>query len=325
MIGLKDGYNRKIDYLRISVTDRCNLSCIYCVASEKPEFLPQEEILTFEEITLIARAAVKAGIKKIRITGGEPLLRKGIEELISSLSEIKGLKDLSLTTNGMLLSEKAEKLFEAGLRRVNISLDTLNAEKFKEITRGGNLQKVLEGIDQALEVGLNPVKINTVLLDETAEEDVDAFIELVYQKPVHVRFIEKMEFDDDCGATSNVKCSSLIEIVSKKAELEETKGPLGYGPATYLKPRGAKGTIGFICPYSRHFCDRCNRLRLTADGKLRPCLFSDKEVDLKAVLRGSGLKEDQVIQKIKVALLLKPESFKHAFKERRRTMRQIGG
>lgn len=322
---LKDRFNRTIDYLRISVTDRCNLKCVYCVSSENFKFIPHSELLTYEELILISKAAVKCGIKKIRITGGEPLVRRDIEELVSEISKLEGLLDLSLTTNGILLAEKADRLFRSGLKRINVSLDTLNPEMYKRITGGGNLNRVLEGIEAALEVGMNPVKVNAVLLDESVEEEINSFLELVYRKPVHVRFIEKMDFDDDCGTTSGIKCSSLIETVSKLVELEETEGPLGFGPATYVKPKGAKGTLGFICPYSRHFCERCNRLRLTADGRLRPCLFSDLEIDLKEVLRTEGAGEDEIVRRISEALLLKPESFKKAVRKKERTMRQIGG
>ncbi|MCX7832453.1 MAG: GTP 3',8-cyclase MoaA [Actinobacteria bacterium] len=322
---MKDSFNRTIDYLRISITDRCNLKCIYCITSENLSFLPREQVLTYEEVLKVSRAAVKAGIRKIRITGGEPLVRRDIEELVSEISKIEGIYDLSLTTNGTLLRNYAERLLRAGLKRINISLDTLNSERFKQITGGGDLNQVLEGIDAAISVGMDPVKINTVLLDDGVEEEIDLFLNLVYRKPVHVRFIEKMDFDDDCGSTSSIKCSRLIELVSSRAKLKETEGPFGFGPATYFKPEGARGTIGFICPYSRHFCSRCNRLRLTADGKLRPCLFSDIEVDLRPILRDVNFKDSDLLEKIREALTLKPESFKQAKRSKKITMRQIGG
>jgi cyclic pyranopterin phosphate synthase len=322
---LEDRFKRNIDYLRISVTDRCNLKCAYCVATGNPEYVPHHEILTFEEILLVARAAVASGIKKIRLTGGEPLVRKDIVRLIEYLSRIEGLKDLSLTTNGLLLKDLSKELYRAGLRRINISLDTLDPVRYRRITGGGDLKQVLSGIEAALTTGFDPVKINAVLLDEEVEADLDAFIKLVYEKPVHVRFIEKMDFDDDCGTRSNLKCSTVIEMLSSKVELEETEGPIGYGPANYVRPRGALGTIGFICPYSRHFCERCNRLRLAADGKLRPCLFSDIEIDLKPLLRSSEASVEAIVEKIRQALEIKPESFKQAIKKHKRSMRQVGG
>lgn len=321
---LKDRFKRTIDYLRISVTDRCNLACSYCVTTNV-SYIPHGEILSFEEILTVARAAVKTGIKKIRLTGGEPLVRKDIVKLVDYLARIDGLKDLSLTTNGILLDGLAEELYRAGLKRINISLDTLDAARYRTITGGGDLNRVLDGIEAALKTGYDPVKINVVLLDEDVEKELNAFIRLVYEKPVHVRFIEKMDFDDDCGAKSSLKCSTLIEMISSQIELEETEGPVGYGPANYVRPKGAMGTIGFICPYSRHFCDRCNRLRLTADGKLRPCLFSDAEIDLKPVLRDPKATPEAVAKKIKEALEVKPESFKQAVREHKRSMRQVGG
>lgn len=322
---LKDKFNRKIDYLRISVTDKCNLRCIYCVPKKGVKSLPRSEVLTFEEIVLIAKASVKAGIRKIRLTGGEPLVRKDIVELIRILAEIKGLEDLSLTTNGIYLKNLAKKLFEAGLKRINISLDTLDPNRYKEITGGGDLSKVLSGIDEALEVGFDPIKINSVLIDSGVEAEAERFLDFIYKKPVHVRFIEKMEFDDDCGSAGKLDCGRLEKLILSLVEAEETKGPLGYGPARYIKPKGAKGTVGFICPYSRHFCPECNRLRITADGKLRPCLFSDAEVDLKKVIREEAGSQKKIIEKIKEALSLKPESFKTAIKLKKRSMRQIGG
>lgn len=322
---MKDNFERKIDYLRISVTDRCNLNCSYCITQDV-KFLPHSEILTFEEIVKIAEAAVKIGITKIRLTGGEPLIRKDIVELVRKLARLSGIKDISLTTNGQLLSSLAKDLKEAGLRRINISLDTLNPESYRLITGGGSLEKVLEGIDRAIEVGMDPVKVNAVLTGDYIDSELDSFIDLVYRKKVHVRFIEKMEFDDNkCGSTEGIDCQQIKQKISEKIRIEETEGPYGFGPAKYIKPEGALGTIGFICPYSRHFCSECNRLRITADGAVRPCLFSDLEVDLKDVLRASHYSEEKLIERLKEALSMKPESFKKAVRLNKRIMRQIGG
>lgn len=320
----KDNFHRKIDYLRISVTDRCNLRCVYCMPPEGINLLGHDEVLSYEEIIKIVRAAVKAGLTRIRITGGEPLVRKDIPQLISEISATYGVRDLSLTTNGVYLAKLAEPLYVSGLRRLNISLDTLNPERYLEITRGGDLSQVLEGIDKALEVGFNPVKINTVAIKGVVEEELERFKELVYAKPVHVRFIEKMDLG---GSDSQdfYSCKEIMEKVSKATEIEETEGPIGAGPARYIKLKGTRGTIGFIGLYSEHFCDSCNRLRLTADGKLRTCLFAGEEFDLKTFIR-DGASEEEIVGFIEKALKEKPENFKEALKSKgKRAMRQIGG
>lgn len=320
----KDSFHRKIDYLRISVTDRCNLRCVYCMPPEGIKLLSHDEILSYEEIILICKAAVKAGLTRIRITGGEPLVRKDLPELISEIAAIEGIKDLSLTTNGIYLKELAKPLYSAGLRRVNISLDTLDPQKYAKITRGGDISRVLEGIDEALEVGFDPVKINTVAIKGVVEDELDRFKELVYAKPVHVRFIEKMDLS---GSNSHgfYSCREIMDRFARTVEIEPTEGPKGAGPAKYIKLRGAKGTIGFIGLYSEHFCDTCNRLRLTADGRLRTCLFAGEEFDLKTFVR-NGASEEEIVDFIEKALKRKPENFKEALKSRgRRVMRRIGG
>ncbi len=320
----KDNFHRKIDYLRISVTDRCNLRCIYCMPEEGITLLNHDEILTYEEIIKISRAAVKAGLTRIRITGGEPLVRKDITELISEIAAIPGVRDLSLTTNGIYLENMAEELYSSGLRRINISLDTLNPERYLKITRGGDLNRVLKGIDRAIEVGFNPVKINTVAIKGVVEDELERFKELVYVKPVHVRFIEKMDITNS-DSQGFYSCKEIMERFSKTTEIEETEGPVGAGPARYIKLKRAKGTIGFIGLYSEHFCDSCNRLRLTADGKLRTCLFAGEEFDLKTFIR-NGASQEEIVDFIEKALKKKPENFKEALKSKgERTMRQIGG
>lgn len=320
----EDRYKRTIDYLRISITDRCNMRCVYCMPETGIKLLPHSEILTYEEILTVVRAASEMGINKVRLTGGEPLVRRDLPDLIEQIWMIPGITDVALTTNGMLLGEFAETLYARGLRRINVSLDTLNAERFRQITRNGDLDRVMAGIEKALEVGFDPVKINVVAVDEHIEEEIQSFLELVYARPVHVRFIEKMDIGNGCGQKGNYSCSDLIDKLKQFVNLERTDGPPGHGPAYYVQPEGASGTIGFICPYTRHFCARCNRLRITADGKVRPCLFSDAEIDLKTALRGDGSLE-AVKRILNQALNQKPESYQKARHLHRRNMRQIGG
>jgi len=289
MTGLSDSFQRPIDYLRISVTDRCNLKCFYCMPEKGVALLPRENLLSYEEIARVAAAAVGLGISKLRLTGGEPLVRAGLVDLVYMLSNIPGLGDLSLTTNGLLLADLASALKRAGLRRVNVSLDTFNPQRFKRITGGDGLEAALKGIDAAKEAGLDPVKVNTVVIPGVNDDELLAF----GQRSVegwHVRFIELMPF----GQARDLPPLSASQMA---ARLEEAYGPLtqalngGGGPARYFRLPGAKGTIGFISPVSQHFCFACNRLRLTAEGKLRPCLLNDTEVDLRSPLRDGATAE----------------------------------
>lgn len=319
-----DSHNRKIDYLRLSITDKCNLRCIYCMPAEGLKLKPRAEILSYEEIELFANCAVEKGISKIRLTGGEPLIRRDILDLIKTLTSIPGLKDISLTTNGVLLAEHSEALVEAGLKRVNISIDSLNPDIFRQITRNGKLDRVIKGVEKAIESSLAPVKINVVVL-RGINEDVSDFIRLTFEHPVHVRFIEYMPFSKEIGMEKSVSSAELKEKIKKFGRLEQAVSPTGAGPARYFKMKGALGTIGFISPMSDHFCPKCNRLRLTADGKLRTCLFSDEEIDVRKFLRSPDAKKEvgKLIQK---ALLEKPKN--HSESRRRdfqRRMSQIGG
>ncbi len=287
MTGLSDSFQRPINYLRISVTDRCNLRCIYCMPPEGVCLMPHAEILTYEEIHTVVEAAAELGISKVRITGGEPLVRAGLPELVRMLARIRTIDDISLTTNGMLLSRYATELKQAGLRRVNVSLDTLVPEKFRDITRGGNLNDTLEGIEIAKSVGLTPVKINVVIMPGINDNEVLDFARQTIYEDWHVRFIEQMPFT--CKPTSIsefASASSVRQRLETLGKLEPCQ-VIGNGPAKYYRWPGAKGTIGFITPISEHFCFQCNRLRLTADGKLRPCLLSEREIDLRKSLRSS--------------------------------------
>jgi cyclic pyranopterin phosphate synthase len=315
---LVDNFGRKITYLRVSITDRCNYRCIYCQPEEQFEFISHQEILRYEEIVEIIEEAVNLGVSKVRITGGEPLARKGVVGFIKKLREIKKLEDISLTTNGFFLSEYAEKLKEAGLNRVNISLDSLQEEKYKKITRGGSLDKVLKGIDSALKAGLLPIKINTVLIRGINDDEVEDFIRLALERPLNIRFIEFMPSGEEVINKLENKFISVLEIkenFTEKYLFRRIDINSGNGPAKYFQIKGGQGTIGFITALSQHFCETCNRIRLTSEGKLRPCLFSNKEVDIKQAIRNA--KTDDKIIRSKIirdniieAINIKPQGHK---------------
>jgi len=337
----RDAHGRRIDYLRISVTDRCNLRCSYCMPEEGVPWKPVSEILSYEEIERFAAAAVTLGITKIRLTGGEPLVRKGLADHIRRLREMTGLEAIALTTNGTLLEQHARSLRAAGLSRVNVSLDSLDPDVYSTITRGGDLDDVLAGLSAALDEGFSPVKVNVVVV-RSLHQDLGAFADMAIDRPLHVRFIEYMPVGDASpeGGRGHGGCwteedhvpaeeilGDLVSATQKRGigELEEmprSAGPEGWGPARYFTARGAKGTLGVISPLSRHVCGQCNRLRLTADGRVRPCLFSDGEFDVRSVLREGT--DDDVRAVIQTALQAKPKE--HG--ERRGTKRwmsQIGG
>jgi len=339
-----DGYGRHIDYLRISITDRCNLRCVYCMPADGVPALPQDDILSFEEIERFVRAAASEGISKLRLTGGEPLVRTGVVEHARRLMEIDGIEAVAMTTNGILLPRYARDLVDAGVTRVNISLDSLDPDIFRQITRGGDLAKVMAGIEAAFEAGMDPVKLNVVVV-RRLEQDVVGFAKLTMNMPIHVRFIEYMPVGDreagdgPCGADSGAGWTEADHVPSDEllARLTEegrsaglgeltpvvrSQGPSGWGPASYYTFPGALGTIGMISPLSHHFCGECNRLRLTADGRLRMCLFSDEELDARTVLR-SGSDED-VRALVRDALMRKPEGHEQRRGTTRR-MSQIGG
>lgn len=324
---LQDAYQRRIDYLRISVTDRCNLRCTYCMPEDGVQSICHPEILRYEEIEQIVDAAIGLGIRKFRITGGEPLVRKGIVDFIATLSPKKGVEDLSMTTNGTFLTFYAKKLKEAGLDRVNISLDTLKPDRFYGITRTSNLNRVMEGIEAALAENLHPVKINTVLLPENEDEILD-FAKLTLDKPLHIRFIEFMPIGAGCKSTGKgLTAMQAMEKLKSMGELFPEKIPAGGGPAKYYRFPGALGTIGFITPMTEHFCHLCNRLRLTAEGKLRACLTLNHEIDLKRILR-EGANRGELEKAFLQIIHLKPRShcLGEEFSERSfRGMSEIGG
>jgi len=317
---LIDNFGREISYLRVSITDRCNYRCIYCQSEKEFEFIPHQEILRFEEIVEIVQEAVNLGITKVRITGGEPLVREGIVNFIKQLRKIDRLEDISLTTNAFFLSEYTEKLKEAGLNRVNISLDSLQEEKYKKITRGGSLEKALKGISSALKAGLLPIKINTVLIRGINDDEVEDFVRLTLDRPLNIRFIEFMPSGKEVINEFESKFISVQEIkekLIKKYLLDPVKISTANGPAKYYQIKGGQGTIGFITALSQHFCKTCNRIRLTSEGKLRPCLFSNTEVNIKQAIRklargkSEGFLRKKIIRdKLKEAVRLKPEGHK---------------
>ena len=325
---LKDQYERTINYLRVSVTDRCNLRCQYCMPEEGIPLIPHEDILKYEEILRLGRVYAKAGISKVRITGGEPLVRKGIVDFVSQLAKTPGISDLSMTTNGVLLKEFARPLKKAGLKRINISLDTLNPEKFYTITRRNKFREVWAGIEEALKIGLSPVKLNVVTINGTNHNEVIDFARLTQRLPLTVRFIEYMPAGGDQWNPELVfPASKAKKAVEKLGELRPIKQESSMGPADCYQIKNAFGEIGFINPISRHFCKSCNRIRLTSDGHLRPCLFSDKEIDLKPFLR-KGCSDEKLLEILHKALSQKPEQHHietMQFKKCQRTMSAIGG
>lgn len=288
---MEDSFGRNINYLRISLTDRCNLRCKYCMPEDGIDKCDHSDILSLEEIYEIIVNFVELGVDKIRFTGGEPLVRKGIVDLISKVSRLEGIRDIAMTTNGIFLKDMASDLKAAGLKRVNISLDTLNSEKYKTITRCGDLQKVLDGIKEAKRVGLTPIKINTVLIGGFNEDEIESLVDLTRKDNIDVRFIELMPIGE-ASSWAKEKFISNERVLEKIKQLEPVKREDISSPAMYYKLPGAKGKVGIINPISCKFCENCNRVRLTSNGKLKMCLHSNREIDLKTPLRnGMDLKE----------------------------------
>ena len=328
-----DRYNREINYLRISITDRCNLRCMYCMPKEGMSLIGHDDILRYEEILRVVKVAVKLGIVKVRVTGGEPLVRKGIVDFLASLKTIDGLKDISLTTNGILLEAFAKPLFDAGIKRINISLDSLNPQKYASITRRGDLKVVLKGIEEAFRTGFSPVKINVVVIKGFNEDEVLDFARLSFEKPYQIRFIElmpigKVGIDNNGKYISN---DSVIERIESFYTLDPVAGNSKKtdGPARLYRMRHGLGEIGFISPMSHYFCESCNRLRLTSDGYLRACLLSDEEVDLRGPLR-VGCSDLELEDLIRTIIAKKPKRHDISYdkihiKKCVRDMSSIGG
>ncbi|MDP2938935.1 MAG: GTP 3',8-cyclase MoaA [Candidatus Omnitrophota bacterium] len=324
---LIDRYNRRIDYLRISVTDRCNLRCIYCMPECGIIHKPHKELLSFEEIIEIVAVMAELGIDKIRLTGGEPLVRKDLVNLINSLSKIKRIKDISMTTNGILLKRYAKELKQAGLMRLNISLDSLRQDRYKIITRQGRLEDVLEGIRGSFKVGFSPIKINILLLEDIDECEISQFLRLTNENPINLRFLEFMPVNSFYKSEKLFSSQMVMDIARRFQEVEETS-VYGNGPAKVYKFKNALGTFGIISPMSHKFCDTCNRLRLTSDGLLRLCLHSDLKVNLREPLR-RGLSQEEIIRLIKLAVEIKPKQHfldkETILKSQEFSMCQIGG
>ncbi len=328
-IDLIDAFSRPIHYLRVSVTDKCNLRCVYCMPEGGLPWLRRDEILSYEEIAVVVRAAASVGVRAVRLTGGEPLLRRDLHRLVGAIAQIPGIEDISLSTNGLLLEEQVEALARAGLRRVNVSLDTLRSERFESIARRPGLDKVLAGIDAAIAAGLAPIKINCVAMRGRNDDELEAFAGLTRRRPVHVRFIEAMPVVEYAEAQREayVSAGELLERLRAIGDLAPVDGPAGNGPARYFAYPLALGSIGVISPLSHDYCERCNRVRLTADGRLRLCLFGDFHVDLRGPLR-SGAGEDELAGIMQRSMLIKPERHHLRLGEpasRMRALSEIGG
>jgi cyclic pyranopterin phosphate synthase len=323
-----DGFGRRINYLRISLTDRCNFRCVYCMPAIGMQFTPRPELLTSDELLLVVRAAAAAGFQKLRLTGGEPTLRPDLVELVAAMKAVPGIEHIAMTTNALRLGKLAGPLKDAGLDRVNISIDTLDPQKFRQMTRGGKLELIWEGIEAADRVGLRPIKLNAVVVRGLNETEVPQLAALTLKYPWEMRFIEVMPLTGvaDVAQDGVVKSEELI------AELEAIHGPLedlGLAPsdsARRYRIPGAKGKLGFISAVSDPFCATCNRMRLTADGRLHLCLLRDDEVDLRAAIR-AGATQEQVEQIVRHAVALKP--WGHGLPEHvlptLRGMSQLGG
>lgn len=323
-MSIVDKYLRRINRLRISVTDLCNLRCVYCRPESGLDLSRHKDVLTYEEIITVVRHAVKLGIKSFRLTGGEPLFRKNIEYLLWMLGNVQGIEDLAMTTNGIYLKNYAKILKEIGLFRLNISLDSLNDSKFREITRGGKLKDVLDGIDEVLHLGFKNTKINVVAMKGINDDEFEEFAKLTLERDLEVRFIEYMAMNKESLASGDkyIPMADIIDIIEKNNELIALPPPRrGSGAAKVYKIKGAMGTLGFVSAVSQPFCNSCNRLRLTSDGKLRSCLLSGGEVDLKTILRNNPT-EQQLTDAFLRAANMKPSV--HSGKGHV-VMHQVGG
>jgi cyclic pyranopterin phosphate synthase len=326
---LVDGFNRPISYLRVSVTDKCNLRCVYCMPESGLPWLRRDEILSYEEIAEIVRAAAAVGVRAVRLTGGEPLVRRDLARLVGEIARVPGIEDVALSTNGLLLEEQLPELTAAGLRRVNVSLDTLQPRRFEEIARRPGLEAVLRGIDAAAAAGLSPIKINCVVMRGRNDDELDAFAELTRTHPVFVRFIEVMPVHEnrELSREGYVSSDEILERLRQNAELIAVPGPTGNGPARYFAFPGAAGAVGVISPLSHDYCERCNRVRLSADGHLKLCLFGDHAIDLRGPLR-SGAGIEGIASLLRSAMLIKPERHHLRLGEtaaRMRAFSEIGG
>ena len=305
---LADAFHRPITYLRISVTDRCNLRCVYCMPEAGLPWIAKSDILSFDEIARIVRAAAKVGVRSIRLTGGEPLIRPDLERLVATIAATPGIEDIALSTNGLLLADQAQTLAAAGLTRANISLDTLREDRFKAIARRPGLDRVLAGIDAAFAAGLGPIKLNCVVMRGQNDDEVADFAELTRRRPVAVRFIEVMPVEENVGghASQYISATEILDRIRAIGDLHPVDGPRGNGPARYYAFDGALGSVGVISPLSHDYCDTCNRVRLSADGRLKLCLFGDHFIDLRTPVR-DGAGDETLIGILRGSMYVKPE------------------
>ncbi|MEX2611087.1 MAG: GTP 3',8-cyclase MoaA [Gemmatimonadota bacterium] len=304
--GMMDGFGRRIEYLRISVTDKCNLRCVYCMPEEGLPWLKREQILSYEEIAEVVRVMAGMGLRRVRITGGEPLVRRDVARLVAMLRAVPEIEDIALSTNAALLADQAEALRDAGIDRVNVSLDSLIPERVDELARRpGSAAAVFAGLAAAERVGFHPIKVNAVIMRSRNLDELEAFARITLERPWHVRFIEVMPVGENLPVSAEdfVPATEMLAALRTIGELEPVAGPAGNGPATYFRFAGAAGTVGVITPMSHTYCERCNRMRLTADGQLRPCLFGTIQTDLRAPLRAGEALEPH----IRETLRIKPE------------------
>jgi len=326
---LVDGMGRTIVNLRISVTDRCNFRCTYCMPADNVEFMDRSNLLTFEEIHRVVTVVSKLGINRIRLTGGEPMMRKDLPTLIKMIDEVEGINDIAMTTNAYFLKDQAQSLLDAGLKRLNVSLDSLDPEKFRDVNRRDCLQAVLDGLDAARNVGFKSIKINAVAVRNFSETEIMGLIEMGRSDGFEVRFIEFMPLDaDKVWERDKVLFGhEIIDLIKEKYELVPIDNSLEIGPASEYNFADGKGKIGIITAVSNPFCDHCNRIRMTADGKLRTCLFSTDETNLKELIR-SGATDATIAETIQQAVLVKEPGHKinlEDFKRPTRAMHAIGG
>jgi len=303
---MRDQFGRRIEYLRVSVTDKCNLRCVYCMPLEGLPWLKKDEILSYEEIERIVRVMAGMGLRRVRITGGEPLVRRDLPKLAGMISAIPGIDDLSLSTNAVLLAEHVDALRAAGVARLNVSLDSLRPDRVDAIARRpGSFPRIMEGLEAAERAGFDPIKINVVLIGGENDDEIPDFAEITRERPWHIRFIELMPTGSNLDLSANkfVSCAEALRRIRAIDALEPVAGPLGNGPARYYQFEGAPGTVGVITPMSHNYCDRCNRMRLTADGQLRPCLFGDLHTNLRDPLRAGA----DLVPLIEETLRIKPE------------------
>lgn len=327
---LIDRFGRKITYVRLSVTDRCDLRCVYCM-SEDMKFLPREQILTLEEMSRIGTAFVSLGVNKIRISGGEPLTRRNIISVFEDLGKLDNLTDLTLTTNATLLDKFAQPLKDAGVTRINISLDTIQSERFTKITRTGKLEKTMTGIDKALEVGFDNIKINTVVMKNFNHDEIVDLVEFIRDRGMDISFIEEMPLGEMGSHDRTMSYCSSDEVLSELREnynLQETNESTG-GPAKYFRfmdntgQLESKSRIGFISPHSHNFCDTCNRVRVTAEGMLLLCLGQEHSVDLRKIVRANPTDDNALRQALIDSMLIKPKGHDFNLKEQPIIMRHM--